>query len=781
MESVQLQYDGSFMIAMGNSRKETNWKKRTMRWSELRKKLQTPIQTSETVTEYWEASKPQRDEIKDVGGFVGGVLQGRRKAENVKWRQLVTLDADFAKEIIDVQALPHACMLYTTHSHRPEKPRFRILIPLMRPVNLDEYPAVARRLAADINIEIFDDTTYEVERLMYWPSVSADGEYVFLEQDAPWVDPDEVLARYTDWGDISQWPRSSRSDEIRKKQGKKQGNPMEKQGVVGAFCRTYRISDAIDQFLGDKYAPCGDDRYTYVGGSTTGGLVIYDDDTFAFSFHSTDPVGGKLVNAFDLVRIHQFGDQDENVKPDTPVHRLPSYKAMLLLAEEDEAVQKQIEEDRLNTAEDDFTEGRVHPKRVFFIDNRFIPRQLGQWFMRDKHGFVLNEGLYLYQNGVYRLAEREFFETTTAILRDEFRTSRLNESLAWIKNTVQEVSPMEVVDTGDWLNVKNGLLNLKTGEFRSHTPDWMTTIQLPVEYDPDADCPAIKRFFSRVLPEDCIPLIEEMIGYCLIPSMQYEKAFFLHGEGENGKGTTIAVITAMLGDENVSSVSLQELAENRFAIARLFGKMMNAHADIPPKYIENSGPFKELVSGDLIFAEEKFKPGFQFRNRAKLIFSMNEIPATNDTTYGFFRRQAIIPFPNRFNNRQLRAQLFRELPGLLNVAIKGLRRLEEQGGFSEPESVQAAQEDYRGRIDSAYRFLTECCQPAKGEMVGKQDLYSAYKLACVQDWGLKPISQAKFNKRVQTVYPGVTEYRSSTRMWKGLSHTSSEFDDDFLS
>jgi len=231
--------------------------------------------------------------------------------------------------------------MYSTHSHTPSAPRLRLVIPLKRPVSPDEYQAVSRRIAGDLGIDFFDDTTYEAHRLMYWPSTSKDGEFIFKYLDEEWADPDEILARYPDWKDPSYWPESSQTKAERKKLADKQGDPREKPGIVGAFCRTYTIAQVIEKFLSDVYAP-GDDpsRYTYIPGSTAGGLVLYDRDNFAYSYHATDPICGKLCNAFDLVRLHKFGDLDDDAKEGTPVNKLPSYLAMQELAEKDEMVRK---------------------------------------------------------------------------------------------------------------------------------------------------------------------------------------------------------------------------------------------------------------------------------------------------------------------------------------------------------------------------------------------------------------------------------------------------------
>lgn len=349
----KIEYDGSVTIATGRNRKETQWKNREMLWSDLVKRLSSTTRTGETYEEYRKSAKGIQDDIKDVGGFVGGTLKGgRRKTDAVVWRQLITLDADFVKGDFwaSVEMMfDFACLAYSTHSHTPDNPRVRLVIPLARPITPDEYQAISRQLAADIGIDFFDDTTYQPHRLMYWPSTSQDAEYLFRVQDEEWIDPDDVLDRYSDWTDPSLWPESSRVQQSRQKMADRQGDPHEKPGLIGAFCRTYSISGAITTFLPDKYKQEQDGRYSYIDGSTSGGLVLYD-DKFAYSHHGTDPVGGMLVNAFDLVRIHKFGVRDEEAKDETPLTRLPSYVAMTEFAAQNDSVKQRLGEERLEEA-----------------------------------------------------------------------------------------------------------------------------------------------------------------------------------------------------------------------------------------------------------------------------------------------------------------------------------------------------------------------------------------------------------------------------------------------
>lgn len=336
----QIRYDGPVTIAVGESRRSTQWKNKEVLWSQLVARLSIPTKTPETVDEYRGFAKSKRDEIKDVGGFVGGSLKGgRRKAEAIMQRRLLTLDLDDVPRNADpwdtvVLVLGCAAVLYSTHSHRPEAPRLRLVMPLSRPVSPEEYSAIARKVAQDIGIDMCDDTTYEPHRLMYWPSASINAEYRYEVEDGPWLNADEQLARYVDWHDPSEWPISSRRAEALHRLASHQESPLEKNGIVGAFCRVYDIHDAIEHFLPDTYEKYDDNRYTYKGGSTSGGLVLYDNGVFAYSHHGTDPASGKLCNAFDLVRIHLYGNLDDDTSPGTPSHKMPSFMKL-----QDEAMQ----------------------------------------------------------------------------------------------------------------------------------------------------------------------------------------------------------------------------------------------------------------------------------------------------------------------------------------------------------------------------------------------------------------------------------------------------------
>lgn len=345
-------------LSTGNSRMDKKWNLVEMELDEFRQRISQTHRTAETVEQYKKLSKAKQDDIKDVGGFVLGTLKdGRRKKDCVLTRSGLSLDMDYATPDIIEQLemfFSFRCLIYSTHKSTPEKPRLRLIIPLSREVTPDEYMAVARKVADEIGIELFDDTTYEPSRLMYWPSTSADGEFVYKEVDGDPLDPDTVLAKYTDWHNSAEWPVSKRQQTVVQREIKKQADPLTKPGTVGAFCRTYSITNAIDTFISDVYKPSTmSGRYDYVPADSQAGVVIYD-DRFAFSHHATDPACGKLMNAFDVIRIHKFGELDAKADEDTAASQLPSFKAMQEFAVQDEQVKIQLAKERQNLAMTEF-------------------------------------------------------------------------------------------------------------------------------------------------------------------------------------------------------------------------------------------------------------------------------------------------------------------------------------------------------------------------------------------------------------------------------------------
>lgn len=349
-----MQFDRPIVITTGASRKATIWKPETLLWSELCRRLGSFHRSTETLAQYKEMPKSKQDELKDVGGFVAGTFKGeRRKACDVTGRDVVTLDLDNipagqTESILQrLESLGVGYCVYSTRKHSPDAPRLRVLLPLSRTVTADEYEPIARKCGEFLGLDYCDKTTFEASRMMYFPSCCADSQIVYNSADKAFADADGLLAMYPDWRDVTQWAGMSAQNIPR---GKTQKDPTEKAGAVGAFCRVYDVPGAIAAYLPDKYTDAGEGRYTFAGGSTTGGAVLYDGGKFLFSHHATDPASGKLCNAFDLVRLHLYGALDDEAKPDTPTNKLPSFTAMCQTAVQDTAVAQLMNQERYSTA-----------------------------------------------------------------------------------------------------------------------------------------------------------------------------------------------------------------------------------------------------------------------------------------------------------------------------------------------------------------------------------------------------------------------------------------------
>ena len=335
-------------IAYGNSCQAKLWSNKTITWDALCEKLKTTIRTTDTVEEYPKMKKADKEAAKDKGGFVGGKLRdNRRKIETVACRSMLTLDVDHA-EVGFIEKFTESCsyaaVLYTTHGHTPEAPRVRILLPLTADISADKYAALARFFADEWGIDQFDECSYKPNQLMYWPTTPSNGEYICRTVEGDWLDADAYLEKHPDWKDCSLLPTSSRESTVRESAKKPQEDPLTKPGTVGVFCRAYGISAAIEKFLSDVYTPSVvEGRFDYIPGEGCAGVVIYD-DKFAYSHHATDPACGKLVNAFDLVRIHRFGNDDGK----------KSFADMCEFAMQDDAVKLLAMEEKLAQAETDF-------------------------------------------------------------------------------------------------------------------------------------------------------------------------------------------------------------------------------------------------------------------------------------------------------------------------------------------------------------------------------------------------------------------------------------------
>ncbi len=374
-------------IAYGNSCMAKKWSNKTITWEALGERLKTTIRTSETVEEYEKMKRADREAAKDKGGFVGGQLSGgRRKRECVASRSMLTMDADHAEPtFLDTYSMlsPYTSYLYTTHGHTPEAPRVRIIVPLARDVSSDEYQAIARYFAAEWGIDQFDECSYRPHQLMYWPTTPSNGEYIFKEIEGEALNPDAFLSGRP-WRDCSLLPTSSRESEVRSTNSKKAEDPLLKRGVVGAFCRAYGISRVMNEMLSDVYEEAAiPGRYQFKEADSQAGVIVYD-DKFSYSFHASDPACGMLLNSFDLVRVHRYGNEDEK----------KSFQKMAEYAVTLDDVKLELAKER-ESAEEDFAEdwktALAYKPRSSQLENTVANLLLILTNDPDYAGFAFNE------------------------------------------------------------------------------------------------------------------------------------------------------------------------------------------------------------------------------------------------------------------------------------------------------------------------------------------------------------------------------------------------------
>jgi putative DNA primase/helicase len=425
--------------------------------------------------------------------------------------------------------------------------------------------------------------------------------------------------------------------------------------------------------------------------------------------------------------------------------------------------------------------GKNKDVEQFFDDNgNFQPVWLAKYIRKNVH--LINDGqfLYRYDNGVYKAdGERYVRKLAQSLLQSKSRKSRIEETLYWLKNDslVNKDKINRIQD--EVINITNGNFFWREGDLYEHTPKFLSTIQLPVEYEPYANDPIVMDFVKSIVPDDTVDTVFEMIGYCLLPHTRYEKAFMLTGRGANGKSTLINMITALIGKQNVSNVALQELEENRFKLAELDGKLLNTFADLPQSALRKSSNFKLIVSGDRVNAERKNKDPFDFSPFAKMIFSANEIPKSSDVTEGFFRRWIIVPFPNKFEGKNRDTSLIdklttpKALSTLLNLSIEGLKRLEENNGFTQNESTKKMLEQYRKETDNVGAFINECCVLDNDTKYSIKDMYRAYERFCDAN-GYKTKNNSDFNKLLKEKcgldhYKRVRTDRGLEYCWIGIT------------
>lgn len=750
-------------IAIGTNVESKNWKTLQVSWPQLVTAFSETHRTSETYSEYRSSDKDTQSRIKDVGGFVGGGLNGKiRKKEFLTHRSLLTFDWDTVdiplEDLITKYktAYGNEAALYTSHSHSPAKPKARLVLPVARDLAPEEYEAIMRKMAQEIGLEMIDPASFRPVQLMFWPSTAHDGEFTFCHIPGAILDPDKILDQYSDPLDMSEWATTDKEHPLPKQRRTgNQADPTKKRGLIGQFCRAYAVQDAIEAFLPDKFLPTGKaDRYTYAGASTSAGAVIYDGQ-FLFSNHGTDPHSGKLLNAYDLVRLHLFGDGPT------------SNNQMLQLVQKDSKVtdlmiQEEFGSDLPEEGIKDFIEADGRGQ------SRVNPIKLAQHIRDTAHYKIVRKNgqdsdlLYWYDGGRYlQTSPNEFKGRIKEVIPQPLRKSSILDEAYKDLITDLNTANFEDLNTDDrYINFTNGLYDIATGQLLQHSPQILYTRQTPYDWDPAAPRP--KRFLKYIeeLTDGDQELqydIQEYLGLTLsnMPGYLVKKALVLYGVvGNTGKTQLTKVVADLLGREYVANTPIQRLSD-RFALSELMGARCLLVDDQKAGMISDSSVFKTMTGGGYLSMEIKGKTPFPFRFSGTYIITTNELPYLDDKGTHMFERFLVIPADRVIPEEQRDPFIFDafkkyEMPGVIRWALEGLHRLiANDMKFTPSKKADDALKKYRAMNDTLRAYIDDqCARGEKGDRIARSDFHRQYQSWCRSE-GRTELSTHNIGKRME--------------------------------
>ncbi|MDR2666843.1 MAG: hypothetical protein LBB34_01850 [Holosporales bacterium] len=774
-------------ISKAPSLTSTNWIKEELTWSQLLLRFSNSKQTGETIKEYSELCRTNKNKatrIKDVGGFVGGALDStRRTKKTVVARSLITIDIDNPSENIIPQLKEnvkgYTWAIYSTHKHTKESPRYRLVVPLKEDVPAQEYPVIAEkasRLLGANFMDMLDPSTFQAERLMFWPSHPKDATPVFESNEGALYDAKaDVLNKAANEGnsadvelrvDIS--TGEVKESDIRSKI-ESIADPLKKPGIIGAFCRAYcPIDKAIMLFLDEVYIYSGiNRRYNLIGADSTGGLVIYGEGRFAYSNHSNkDPAcDGHLHNAFDLVRIHLFGNDEK------------AFKKMLEFAGKDKKTKKLMLEEEMSEfipePEPELPPFLVRTKRGIVIN----PNLLASYFKEGNIYFITRSGngvkdisFWVYDKIYLLSSHHDIRNILSKYVEDEtpgiVRTSAIDDAF---KQTIYNAPVCDLNDFDSDENVvvfKNGIYHLDTGELTPHTPDYLGTIMLPTIWKPkEAEAMVFEKYLDDLTAgdEEKKLLLKEYMGVVLtnIPGYMYKKSLFLVGRGNSGKTQLLNLITMLVGEHNTANVDLQIL-EKRFGTSYIFMKRLVCSGDMSFAALPELKIFKQLVGGDTVFMEHKGAQGFFWMFRGLLWFNMNDTPSFGgDHGKHVFDRILLVKAPNSVpkekQDKKLLSKMYRErnmiIPECLALAAKTVKRGYK---FTIPKAMKTDLYEFEMDTSSVKR-----CAALNFERTGKLTkgmiLYRFYLDFCVDNGIKNTCSQKQFVRELADFYGVLTE------------------------
>jgi P4 family phage/plasmid primase-like protien len=736
------------------------WKTFQDTWENIIKMLSTCVMQDYTRQEYLD-NKKQLAHKKDIGCILFGNLEGDvRKEDYIIYRDIIALDIDDCDESIwdKINKIPYEHFWHTTHSHTEENPRIRIFLPLKETImNKSDYRIITQELSRKLGFkqldsnrwEEIDRASFKYNQVMFLPSTPIDVNFKSKHVEGKLVDPKEFLltpeqdkrkVKYAAKKTIDEINKKDKIDLNKKLGGIKSPHDMPENEVIHKFCKKYNIHEVIENFLDDVYKKgTQKECYTYCEGSTENGLKVYPDKkgnyaTYAYSFHNTDPLNDDHChNGFNMLKIHRFkGDVTKTIKY---VKENLGYKNVEAAFE---------------------VEAGHEADYHYYDDNGKLKlnyKQIVEHLANDPEHKTFNteNGFYIYKDGVYKSTTYNMVKKFIAKhLHEKYQgTSPVNEVF---NRLLREEEKIDILNKKDNLIVFNNcvLEFNKKGiyEIKEHSLEYMNTHKFYYDFNPDIHCSVWEKFLNEVLPKDQQKLLQEIIGYIMLPSNKIKKFYGLYGVGDSGKSLILNTLVKILGKESVAAVTLQKLANPnlRFASAPLYGKLANVVGDLSSAPLKDTSLIKMLTGEDLTSGERKGLDPFEFYNKARLICSMNNLPPTYDKNNEFFNRFIIIPFETAIPKEDQDEHLIDkfDMIGVINWAIKGLQRLlSNKLKFSTNEKNDSVILQYKKDNNNVLQFIDDALIEEENNNVKSIEMYNWYKLFCKEN-GYSPLGRNKF-------------------------------------
>lgn len=770
-------------------------KKTVGEWSNFVEKLSVPYRSQYTRKQFVEMDKDQQkiEKCKSGGAVWGESLDGRKVKASIPLRSAITLDYDEPNKTI-VEDIKNACkdfsfVIYSTINSTKEKPRIRVIIPVDRTINSDEHNAIGRLLCDRIGMTGVDSSCLQQARMMLYPAVLSDQEFIFFFNDEQILSVSEWLSKYSDWQDASSWPMFPNDKTVLKK-GKERassneavvvGDPREKFGVIGAFCRCYTIPEAIKKFIPGTYEPGENGRWTYTKGHSKNGVAVFD-DVLLYSFHESDPAGYKMLNSFDLVRIHKFGDRDRQDKQYVDQNKRPSNVAMTALCRQDKLVSEAIRIEKANALNVNLTEEETNlavsmnfqslpltdvgtAKRVSALcgNNVRYDRDTAVWY-QYKNGQFLKEQdptfLYPIIEKVGNMTVSAWIQSKKEMTKDiesfqNYTQTNRNQN-AIIKNAqILLAANSEEFDADDEsINLFDGYMSLNDGSWVEHDPTQLCRMKAGAKVNGEID-PECIQFIESIFPdEELRDYVQRLCGYMLGRNFEQKLVIFYGKRGNNGKSSFSNLIEASMGDYCKTALIDSILTKKgdgdaekaNPSIARLRGsRVVVMHENDYSRSIR-SAAVKRLTGNTKIVARYLNENFSEFLPKFTAIIDVNDCPSLQDAGDDAMKKRIrIVPFEAHFSGNEVDRTIEKKVWSetwkntFLMWALQGREKYREFGldnydgtmaiGFSNlPKKMKEAMSDYFVSSDDVGEYVQSCLDitNSQDDFCSVKELYDDY-------------------------------------------------------